>query len=113
MTAELKKYLLDYCRGWMLPEELNALRRLSLTEKGKLTTERIASENPKMELLYGFQDEKTNLLVALGKKALETHIAQRILRYHKEKVINDCPQCGKLARTPKAKQCRYCQHDWH
>jgi len=26
---------------------------------------------------------------------------------------NLCPKCKKLARTPKAKQCRYCKFDWH
>lgn len=40
-------------------------------------------------------------------------IANRILNDHYEEVINNCPKCGKLARTPKAKQCRYCQFDWH
>ena len=28
-------------------------------------------------------------------------------------LIADCPQCGKLARTPQAKQCRHCGFDWH
>ncbi len=28
-------------------------------------------------------------------------------------VINTCPQCGRLARTPLAKQCRHCFFDWH
>jgi hypothetical protein len=27
-------------------------------------------------------------------------------------IINTCPQCGQLARTPLAKQCRHCGHDW-
>lgn len=113
MTKELKFYLLSYCREWMLPEEINALRRLTLTTYGELSTRRIALEAPKMELLYGFQDIKTNELVALGEIALEEKIAERILRNHRNEVINNCPKCGKLARTPKAQQCRYCQYDWH
>jgi hypothetical protein len=27
--------------------------------------------------------------------------------------FNNCPKCKKLTRTPKAKQCRFCQFDWH
>lgn len=27
--------------------------------------------------------------------------------------INRCPKCSKIARTPKAKQCPWCFHDWH
>ncbi len=113
MTKELKFYLLSYCRDWMLPDEIKALRRISLTNEGELTTRKIALENPKMELLYGFQDIKVNELVELGEKTLEANIAERILRDNRKEVINNCPKCGKLARTPKAKQCRYCQYDWH
>lgn len=27
--------------------------------------------------------------------------------------LNRCPKCNGIARTPKARQCRYCKHDWH
>lgn len=30
-----------------------------------------------------------------------------------ELVLNRCPKCNGIARTPTAKQCRYCGHDWH
>lgn len=40
--------------------------------------------------------------------------AERILADHKELVVvNYCPRCHELARTPKARQCRFCGHDWH
>ena len=40
--------------------------------------------------------------------------AKRILADHADKVaFNYCCQCGRLARSPKARQCRYCHHDWH
>jgi hypothetical protein len=26
--------------------------------------------------------------------------------------FNRCPKCGGLARTPTARQCRYCAHEW-
>jgi RNA polymerase subunit RPABC4/transcription elongation factor Spt4 len=28
-------------------------------------------------------------------------------------VVSRCPQCTRILRTPKAKQCRWCHHDWH
>jgi hypothetical protein len=41
-------------------------------------------------------------------------IAEKVLREHGDQVfINKCPRCGRLARTPLAKQCRHCGHDWH
>jgi hypothetical protein len=34
--------------------------------------------------------------------------AQRILDEHKNKIVlNNCPRCGALAKTPKARQCRF------
>jgi hypothetical protein len=41
-------------------------------------------------------------------------IAEYLLEnYESEIFINNCPNCKQLARTPKAKQCRHCGHDWH
>ena len=28
-------------------------------------------------------------------------------------IQNRCPRCNRLARTPMAKQCLWCHHDWH
>jgi len=40
--------------------------------------------------------------------------AQRILTENGERVfLNFCPRCAALARTPTARQCRFCGHDWH
>ena len=40
--------------------------------------------------------------------------AERILKKDPDKVfLNQCPVCKKLARTPYARQCRYCGHNWH
>jgi len=40
-------------------------------------------------------------------------IAQYLIDNHSNEIfINNCPVCGKLTRTPEAKQCRHCGHDW-
>jgi ribosomal protein L40E len=40
--------------------------------------------------------------------------AQRILDKHSDEIVfNYCPRCGALAKTPKARQCRVCHHDWY
>jgi hypothetical protein len=28
-------------------------------------------------------------------------------------LINRCPRCHRIVRTPSAKQCLWCKHDWH
>jgi hypothetical protein len=112
MTDEIKKYLLEHCREWMLPEEIIALRRISLTEYGEEVTRKTALKELKIEKMYGFTDEKTDALVELGKERMLLNIAERLLKENGNEVINNCPKCERLARTPKAKQCRYCGHNW-
>lgn len=49
-----------------------------------------------------------------GPIEFEMNIVKRILTETPNEVFfNNCPNCGKLARTPQAKQCRYCSFNWH
>ncbi|GEN12771.1 hypothetical protein MFU01_78080 [Myxococcus fulvus] len=52
-------------------------------------------------------------LLAEGKEGLARHLERRLLAEHPDTVvINRCPKCGALARTPNARQCRACPHTW-
>jgi hypothetical protein len=49
-----------------------------------------------------------------GYEQFELSVAKRIMTETPEKVfLNNCPKCNKLARTPYARQCRFCGHSWH
>ena len=40
-------------------------------------------------------------------------IATLLLENYSHNIFfNNCTNCGKLARTPNAKQCRFCGYDW-
>lgn len=53
-------------------------------------------------------------LTRLGPEDLYLHIRDRILLEHGAILnLNRCPNCDGLCRTPSAKQCRHCFHDWH
>ncbi|MCJ8155648.1 hypothetical protein MKJ01_17975 [Chryseobacterium sp. SSA4.19] len=60
-------------------------------------------------------DEKLTLKYKMMEcPELEEDIAKRIMKETPDKVFfNNCSKCGKLARTPFAKQCRYCGYSWH
>ena len=111
MDKELRTYLIEKCRNWMLPEEVKALGQIELRESEIYSAEKSKFAQKKMELVYGIGDEKTDELVALGKEKLSNKIAERLLKENSG-IVNKCPNCGKLARTPKAKQCRFCGHKW-
>ena len=50
--------------------------------------------------------------LSAGVDAFSRAVRDRVLRDHPE-VVNRCPKCKRVARTPRAKQCRWCFHDWH
>jgi hypothetical protein len=60
-------------------------------------------------------DDPRVLLVAHdGFPAFALRTGQRILEEHPDQIVfNCCPRCGGVARTPTARQCRHCGHDWH
>ncbi|UZR98710.1 hypothetical protein [Chondrinema litorale] len=65
--------------------------------------ERNTSTNPKvLELLKN------------GIQEFQRRASERIFNEHFDELnLNRCPKCNGITRTPKAKQCRYCQHNWH
>ncbi|MEH6538351.1 MAG: hypothetical protein V7719_18285 [Psychroserpens sp.] len=111
MDKEQKLYLIEKCQKWMLPEEIKALGQLALKESDIYSEKKSEFAQKKMELVYGIGDDKISELVALGKKNLEEKIANRILKENIG-ILNNCPKCGKLARTPKARLCRFCGNKW-
>jgi len=53
-------------------------------------------------------------LMEIGYEAYCRQVADRVLREHgADLVLNRCPSCGRIVRTPKARQCMWCHHDWH
>lgn len=49
-----------------------------------------------------------------GYEEFELSVAQRIMEETPDQVfLNHCTKCHTLARTPYARQCRFCGHDWH
>ncbi|MCB0635978.1 MAG: hypothetical protein KDC54_05150 [Lewinella sp.] len=110
LTDQYLHEVVRLCRHLMVPEEEKALRRWAWPQA---PDEPGTAMRYKQELLLGFSDEATNRLVALGRERAIAQIRQRILREHHTDIINICPECGQLARTPLAQQCWHCGHDWH
>lgn len=50
-----------------------------------------------------------------GPEVVRRRIMERLLREQQagELFINRCPKCNRIVRTPLAKQCLWCGHDWH
>jgi hypothetical protein len=60
------------------------------------------------------EDTKALTLLDNGREDFYITAATRIVEQTPEKVFfNYCSRCGKLARTPYARQCKSCGHNWH
>lgn len=60
------------------------------------------------------EDAEVITLFNKGVPAFRQLVAEKLYAEHGgDSLLNNCSRCQQLARTPLAKQCRYCGHDWH
>lgn len=105
MEKEELDYVFNHYQHLTTPEEREALIGL-IRMKGP-------SGHPNQRLGDLSENPTVRKLVALG-DGLRSAIVERIVREHPNEVFfNRCPKCQALCRTPKARQCRKCGHDWH
>ena len=80
------------------------------------------SEHWKIQRLYKYLEERDGhvadetLLAALELPYddRKRHTLDRLIAENRDQMIeNRCPACTRLARTPLARQCLWCGHDWH
>ena len=113
LYPELLDYVFDYCGRYFWKDEIKAHRHLHALAK---------SNNGVNTMMYKvFMKEENGMknkvimdLISGGFAAFKIKVATRIYNEYQDKLeLNICPQCGKITRTPWAKQCRFCFHDWH
>ena len=62
---------------------------------------------------WGCSDPTIQALLGDGPVAFYTRVRDRVLNEHPDTVIlNRCPKCSALARTPTACLCPACNHTW-
>lgn len=111
MDQETASYIINYFSNLMTDNEKLALKHHMHTYK--------TSDDPKMRRILtnrGWIRTEPEILNFLkhGYDEFELNVARRIMTENPEKVfLNNCLKCNKLARTPYAKQCRHCGHNWH
>ena len=121
---ELSRYLLDNYSQLLTQEEKAAssvIGNMATAEAARQLADK-ASHKKRRELLKLAEaleanvkvDSKNRVLLDDGKARFYSNISARLLREHGGDIIlNRCPKCGSLCRTPKAKQCSKCFRAWH
>ncbi len=116
VDQDTAKYIVTYFSKLLTHEERLAIRHThSMIKLGLDTDPTITSKALNIYKKTGWLSEDESILNLLkdGYDTFETIVAKRIFSQQREAVfLNICPNCGKLARTPLAKQCRFCAHRW-
>jgi hypothetical protein len=113
LYPEMIDYIFNYCGKYFWQKEINANRHLFALDK--------ANKGVNVVMWKYFQDKKMDStdqevldMVESGFEPFKLKVATRIWNVHKHELqLNLCPRCGKTARTPQAKQCMFCFHEWH
>jgi hypothetical protein len=59
-------------------------------------------------------DPQIEAALAEGQDLFRNRVCHRLLaEVASEVFINRCPSCRRVVRTPGARQCFWCGHDWH
>lgn len=117
MDQETVRYIIDYHKDLLSEAERWALRHILSTQKLAAIQEDTTRE--RMMQIYqrqGWLTTDQNVLdrLADGPDAFLYNTAVRVFNeYGGERLLNLCSRCGRLARTPAARQCRHCGNDWH
>lgn len=119
MGDDEARYVFQNYGHLMTRQEQMAFSHLGGTMKATLgRSDRAAQEEVRAgstHLCKFLSDDPDVLRLARdGYDAFVLQTGQRILKEHQgEILLNCCPRCNALARTPRARQCRFCGHDWH
>jgi hypothetical protein len=63
---------------------------------------------------FGSHRKEILELLSKGPESFFVGVRDRVLKEHRDKIIlNYCPRCGALTRTPEAKICPKCSFNWH
>jgi hypothetical protein len=111
--AELSRYVWAHYAHHMTDFERSANRAALGREKAA------AADNPALARMlaerWGREGEpEIDEALALGAEQFRERACRRALAEHGAVIIiNRCPRCDRVLRTPAAKQCFWCGHDWH
>ena len=114
LYPELIDYIFQYCWEYYSETERKAKDHYFGDFKFGKYAENIHPMINKAKQRFLTTDIEALKLLENGFPEFIKNTATRIYIEHgKELVLNLCTKCGKIARTPEAKQCRFCGNDWH
>lgn len=114
MEPELADYICTYCTQFYNEKERKAADHYFGQIKYAHVTDDYPDPWKRNRDRFITQDPEALILLKDGYEQFKLNTAERIYWEHRHELnLNLCPRCQQIARTPQAKQCRFCRHDWH
>jgi hypothetical protein len=114
ITIDVANYIIKYYSSLLPKQQMAALKHHRHALKIPEMPDSQIRQQLYVKLNWLSDDPSVLHLLDDGYVNFILDCARQILKEHPKQVhINFCPQCSKLARTPHAKQCRWCGYDWH
>jgi len=110
--AELTDYIWDYYGNLMTPSE-QQMSWAELSQRKRAIGYTDAADV--ILRLHGIAgNPAAESILAEGLDCFRRRVALRLLQECGDQIlVNRCPVCRRIARTPNAQQCFRCGHDWH
>lgn len=109
---ELTRYVWNHYERLMTEFE----RRVGRSIIARWKMERAGTPESAAGLARAFRagGQEVEEALAEGAEAYRRRVRDRVLTEHGPEVfVNRCPGCGRVVRTPQARQCFWCGCDWH
>mgnify|MGYP002636491163 FL=1 len=114
INQETVNYVMTYLESLMTDNERKAKRGVAMKKPFRLMSASQSQMKKFKEQGWLTDDPDVAELLKHGYEEFELATTKRILNDNNHQtILNNCPRCGQLTRTPKARQCRHCGHDWH
>jgi hypothetical protein len=108
----LTSYIWEHYRHLFSDFERKVSDRITFEMKTKHTPPEEREE--RFTRMFGTLDPAVTSALEGGHWTYLRRVRERILAEDPDKVfVNRCPRCQRIVRTPKARQCLWCRHDWH
>jgi hypothetical protein len=109
---ELTRYVWDYFSHRMTDFE----RRVGLAIIGRQKAANAGGDVAHLlAVRWGHADDpEINAALVDGPEEFRRRVCSRVLSEAGDEIIvNRCPRCNRVVRTPRARQCFWCGFDWH
>lgn len=109
----LTRYVLDNYRDLCAGPDADILLGLDLNLKALLSPNHPPSKKL-TSLRTLVAKPHVQAAISAGRTASRRAVRERLLAEHRDDIVlNHCPECAALCRTPVARMCVACGHAWH